>query len=356
MYRIRCELCSYQDLPEGMIWHMSHTHSNKVVVRDGSDSMGSLWPIWCKTCYLIVNPRDWTSHSSVHKIKYGNEVNLYRCQICNGVFSNGSVYVTTHSCGEMRRIGIGGSSMPKCGHCKQFSCNTMEEMKQHWLDNHAGRPQETSWYCGPCSRYFQNAWDLEQHPCNGNPSATNTGDAMKKFEDVAKALSKVGKPDPKGEIEMVQCTKCGNKFKEWDKFSDHACQRTKTDVTRIALFVSPDREETTSLKVSASEIGPKAIYYVRGIPKEEPFIEVAKRVGAMIVQTGGGPTPAVRDRTMITRADLVLFFPSKKDTKSDKVEKKTIQVGERSVPSLVYPDRALFQTSQTSETTKASER
>ena len=362
-------ICKFEtDSGAAMEAHILKNHASAIcVMSPESEFKGSAIPVWCLRCRNVIEPKGWMDHVFEHRIsglsnkgQDMEQLSLRHCFICYGVFDNANEY-SSHSCLEIRQImkkeseGENVGAFLKCGRCMKYGTTSITKMEDHYRSAHGSgkaasrdfHPSAGTYFCGPCSRYFYGLSAFNCHECNGNPGAVNTGQQKKVLEDVAKALEKIEPksqkdtpPETKNGEAMTLCTRCGNRFQEWERFADHACHAKsgkKPDVVKIAVFVSPEREETNSMRMAAVEFGKEAIYFVRGTPKEDVLLRSVKEFGGVIVQAGGTNLKE-RDRAMLVKCDVALFFPSVKDTKYEKITKQYFKVGEIIVPSLLYPD------------------
>jgi hypothetical protein len=309
---------------------------------------------YCYVCMTWVQGCDrlrYAMHIETHMPK--KKGGYKECPVCRAWFLSYEDRVfASHSCGEMRR-GKKGRKLMMCGRCME-SVDNLKELHEHYMKDHLtlssnkgamtqaeidfekARDDMTKFPCVMCRQVFQTGWDYSEHVCNGEVAKKNHN-AVKIVSDVASILAKVGKPDPEGGVSVIQCSICGNRFHAEAVYNSHACKTKGHDKKRIALLISPDREDKSHVDAALKEYGGEVIVYTRGIPSEDYAEAEFRKAGATIIKISND-NPSRRDATMIQQADLCLMFPSKKTQKSFAVVKTKITAMGAKVDAVMYPD------------------
>lgn len=259
-----------------------------------------------------------------------------------------------HSCGEARRSKKGTGTVI-CGRCFE-SVDSLSELHAHFqnihwngnkgtlsqseIDFEKAKLDRSKFPCEKCKTIFTDGHEWTNHVCvdeiaKRNKTVTNV------LQDVASKLKNIGKPDSSGIIAMIQCIVCGNKsFPDKASYDKHACRIRAIQKKRVAILVSPERDDKTHMDLAASlENAKECLVYTRGIPAEDYLLVKMRENGCTIVSIGA-ENPSRRDQTLAQQSDIILAFPSKKDTKGDGIKQGSMTVGGIKTPVIVYPDCA----------------
>lgn len=310
-------------------------------------------------CYLCpgwqsaMTRREYYEHLESHMSKITS--GFRGCSICNAYFeTQDGVGYQTHSCGEMRRNKKGDGDVT-CGKCG-VAVKNLPELKDHFdrvhykkepltqaeLDFEMARGDVSKFPCEKCKKVFSNGHDWDKHDCNEEEMKKKVK-ALDFLSDTAAVLAKIGRPDASGgknEI-FIRCASCGNRFSGEDgktRYENHACRVKHHDKRRLALLVSPTREDKTHMDLAVTSHGGGVIVYVRGIPSEEHIAKLFREAGATVVQLSGA-TPEQRDRIMVQQCDLVLAFPNKQGSKKSGITQAHMTIMGVKVDTVVFPDQ-----------------
>lgn len=316
----------------------------------------STYCLFCEAWIPELDRSGYVNHlkSHMNEVKDGCRI----CSICSAAFPDyDKASYSTHSCGETRRSKK-GNGMMTCGKCFE-TFNSLEELHTHYQNIHwngtrtAGLSQaeidfekaksdRAKFPCFDCKTVFNDGFEWDKHTCIDEIAKKNKA-ASNVLLDVASKLKNIGKPDPNGGIAMIQCVVCGNRsFHDKASYDKHACMARGTEKKRVTILVSPEREDKTHMDfVATCEVAKNCIVFTRGIPTEDYLLTLMRQNNCTVVNIGAD-NPTKRDQTVIQQADIVLAFPSKKDTKGGEIRNGQMTVGGIKVKTIVYPDTMYF--------------
>jgi hypothetical protein len=288
------------------------------------------------------------------------------CNLCYVAFPDyDKAQYLNHSCGEARRSKKGTGTV-MCGRCFE-SAGSLAELNRHFQDVHwlgnkgtltqaeidfeKAKDDRSKFPCHVCRVVFKDGFEWDSHICK-NQISKNNKTVTNVLQDVASKLKNIGKPDASGGVVMIQCIVCGNKsFPDKASYDKHACRIRAIQKKRVAILVSPERDDKTHMDLAASlENAKECLIYTRGIPAEDYLLVKMRENGCTVVSIGA-ENPSRRDQTLAQQSDIILAFPSKKDTKGREIKQGSMTVGGIKTPVIVYPDCVYVQPLQPQEAT-----
>lgn len=361
---LKCSLCNISSVY--MEWHLDEIHKiadcscktamtnimkHSCAVYGKVQQKESTYCYFCSKWIERMTRPEYVDHLESHMDII--EEGFRSCNLCHAAFPDyDRTQYLNHSCGEARRSKKGTGTVI-CGRCFE-SAESLVELhahfqNAHWLGNKGTLSQSeidfqkargdiTKFPCEKCKTIFTDGHEWTSHVCadeiaKRNKTVTNV------LQDVASKLKNIGKPDPSGAIAMIQCIVCGNKsFHDKASYDKHACRIRAIQKKRVAILVSPERDDKTHMDFAASlENAKECLVYTRGIPAEDYILVKMRENGCTIVNIGA-ENPSRRDQTLAQQSDIILAFPSKKDTKGDGIKQGSMTVGGIKTPVIVYPD------------------